>query len=384
MVQRSQPLTLANAEHSPENSRVCLSNSFLVLQQDWLAIPYGDFMHSDGIQRFTRDAGRKIQSSFNSLRSRAARAFGGLPFYVGHPDHPAFADRHTDDTSYGWIMEIDSSGNEFRFRTKWSDAGRDIIGNARYKYFSPHWAATEIGNENGVPVWEPYELISVGFTNRPVIPVSPLANAQNTTQQEVAEMEWLKWLKETLGLSDESSDDQVKQAVANAKAAAEAKTRTEQNLTTANAEKTTLESKVQTLTGEKTALEQSLAGETTARQAAETNFANERKVRIETLVNAAVADGRITEADKEKWTADLGKDFDGKSQELANAEAKVKTKSSVANRKGDGPQDSKSETILTMVNEHMEKTGIKDFHTAYLAVKAKTPDLFKQEEQQQG
>jgi phage I-like protein len=112
---------------------------------------------------------------FNSFRGRLGRLFGGVPFYVGHPDLPGAAEI-ADSKAYGWIMEIDAREDGLYGQVKWSDAGLELLRNAHYKFYSPYWEAREIGAENRRKLYRPIALISVGLTNQPNIPVRPLAN----------------------------------------------------------------------------------------------------------------------------------------------------------------------------------------------------------------
>jgi hypothetical protein len=154
-----------------------LPNQFTLLQEDWVQLsPFGDFPHTRGLQRVDRTAADGMVAQFNSFRARLGRLFGGVPFYVGHPDLPSSSDV-VDRKAYGWIMEVEAREDGFYGRVKWSDAGMELLRNAHYKYLSPFWEAREIGQENGRRIYRPIALISAGLTNQPNIPVRPLANS---------------------------------------------------------------------------------------------------------------------------------------------------------------------------------------------------------------
>ena len=115
-------------------------------------------------------------AQFQSFRGRLGRLFGGLPFYVGHPDLPTSSEL-VDRKAYGWIMALEAREDGLYGQVKWSDAGAELLRNAHFKYLSPYWEAREIASENGRRIFRPIVLLSAGLTNQPNIPVRPLANS---------------------------------------------------------------------------------------------------------------------------------------------------------------------------------------------------------------
>jgi hypothetical protein len=161
-----------------------LPNEFTVLQEEWVQLsPYGDFPHARGLQRVDRAAAELMVTQFNSFRGRVGRLFGGVPFYVGHPDLPASSEL-VDRKAYGWIMEVEAREDGFYGRVKWSEAGLELLRNAHFKFLSPFWEAREIGQENGRRIYRPVALISAGLTNQPNIPVRPLANTKAEERED--------------------------------------------------------------------------------------------------------------------------------------------------------------------------------------------------------
>lgn len=163
-----------------------LPNQFTLLQEESVQLsPYGDFPHARGMQRMNRAAAEAMVAQFHSFRGRLGRLFGGLPFYVGHPDLPNSSET-VDRKAYGWIMSIEAREDGLFGQVKWSDAGLELLRNAHFKYLSPYWEAREIANENGRRVYQPVALLSAGLTNQPNIPVRPLANS--TVAAEVTKL----------------------------------------------------------------------------------------------------------------------------------------------------------------------------------------------------
>ena len=89
--------------------------------------------------RLNRRVAERMVNNFHTFRGQATRHFAGLPFYIGHPDHPAFSNRDTDSSAYGWIMDLVARADGLALEMKWNEQGHEIIANATYKFFSPHW-----------------------------------------------------------------------------------------------------------------------------------------------------------------------------------------------------------------------------------------------------
>jgi len=73
----------------------------------WVQLsPFGDFGNRTGntrvIQRFRKEDAEQICNDFNGVARRITQPLG-MPFYIGHPDHPVFRNQpgHGDTRSYG-------------------------------------------------------------------------------------------------------------------------------------------------------------------------------------------------------------------------------------------------------------------------------------------
>ncbi|WP_082408782.1 hypothetical protein [Verrucomicrobium spinosum] len=65
---------------------------FEVVDQGHLFVPYGNYAHKLGEQRFDQAAAQQLVSNFNKPWSRIKRlANVGTPVYIGHPDVPGKA-----------------------------------------------------------------------------------------------------------------------------------------------------------------------------------------------------------------------------------------------------------------------------------------------------
>jgi hypothetical protein len=177
-------------------------------QEHWVQLsPFGDFGNTTGnariIQRFRKEDAEHICNEFNAPLRRVTQPLG-MPFYIGHPDHPRFKGQpgHEDTRAYGRGKEMEvrhdrrcaacaafanakepASGpcqeHGLFVRMHWNDEGARLIGNESFHGHSVNWAAMPDGMEGGVQVFRPVRVKSAGFTNEPNIPVRPasLGNA---------------------------------------------------------------------------------------------------------------------------------------------------------------------------------------------------------------
>jgi len=184
----------------------------------WVQLsPFGDFGNVAGrsrvIQRFRQEDARRICEEFNSAIRRITQPLG-MPFYIGHPDHPRFKGQpgHEDPRAYGRGKEMqvrhdancaactafaNAAGGADEaapcaehglfVRMHWNDEGARLIANESFHGHSVNWAAVPEGMEAGVQVYRPVRVKSAGFTNEPNIPVRPASMANGAAASDGAE-----------------------------------------------------------------------------------------------------------------------------------------------------------------------------------------------------
>ncbi len=116
----------------------------------------------------------------------------------------------TSTEAMAWVTDIrfdDDLG--FVGTMEFTDKGADAVSAGRYRFLSPAWAVDENGN--------PLELVSVGLTNKPNLPVRPILNRKRT-QNNQAPTEGKKDNKmdaiiEALGLEVGATEEQVLEAI---------------------------------------------------------------------------------------------------------------------------------------------------------------------------
>jgi len=381
---------------------VPMPNEYVIGDNEWWEVPFADVPYElqsvKGVQRLNKEVAGRMVSLFNSWRGKLTRRFGGRPVYVGHPDVEYFANRgDTDDSSYGWILEMEVREDCLALKVDLTAPGAEILANKSYKWFSPYFFGKYVGIENGTKIYEPVWLNSAGFTNNPRWPVAALVNEDTgTAAPEGGNMTLLQKLIALLDLgkdgAEAATEDGVVSTVAKLieaakKMQAEMKAHWDAQDAAFEAvpneagldEQLTaifgvLDGKVEALVNERGTFETKATDLETRITGLETVLVAHRDGRIELLVNSAVADGRITQAQVEQWTQDLAKaeDFAATATALVNAEKIVKTKPTTGDLGArQGSQLQNRDQFLALVNKRMGDVG-EDYETAFAAIKADT------------
>ncbi|MDR0428484.1 MAG: hypothetical protein LBG86_00395 [Puniceicoccales bacterium] len=145
---------------------------------EWIKLAdYGNYHHRLGMQVVSHDACVAMAEQFSSLYQRLARRFHGIPIYIGHPDDPTFRGQagHTDTRAYGWVKFLVAEDDGLWIYPKWSNAGRELIKNAHFKFLSPRWEMYPVGENR----FSPRQLISIGLTNYPNMNVEAIPNEEH-------------------------------------------------------------------------------------------------------------------------------------------------------------------------------------------------------------
>jgi hypothetical protein len=291
----------------------------------WVQLsPFGDFENRAGsarvIQRFRKEDAEQICNDFNGVARRITQPLG-MPFYIGHPDHPAFRNQpgHGDTRSYGRGKEMgvryDASCADCRafanadggdsapcaehglfVRMDWNADGRHLLANQSFHGHSVNWAAIPCGSEGGVQVYRPVKVKSAGFTNEPNIPVRPASLANSGDSSDGADSPAQSAVPSKLKLlAGFKEDDEV-----------------------------TMEEVI-------AALEKARPVET-ANEASVANLtqqvANERRARAVNLVDGLLRTGRVLTRERETCIEQLcnaGTEFEQKAAELGNSRVVIKT-----------------------------------------------------------
>lgn len=271
------PLCGANAAPQAANAATLAAPGFTLLQEDGLFVPFGDFPHAVGLQRF--DA-----SAANALIAALAANPNGQPIYRGHPDVPGMAEDWPDKDAKGWIHAAAITAHNgrpgCRFTVKYNEDGLEIVRQAKLKFPSPFWKLRVIGkSDDGRRIVAPTELVSIGLVNNPNIPVPAVANAATPQPQpggQPAKSEENTAMREKLiamlqaasvEVPENATDEQLVELV-----------------------KTTLGAAVAAAaTATQAGTEASAVAE-----AQKVNAANSRKIAAEAIVDLAILQGRVS------------------------------------------------------------------------------------------
>jgi len=185
-----------------------LANAFTPGADNWVQLsPFGDFPNVDKskkkvIQRFRKEDAEHICNEFNGVARKVTQPFG-MPFYVGHPDHPRFKGQagHEDTRAHGRGKEmavrhdpscakcadfansqVPCADHGLFVKMHWSPTGEQLIANEAFHGHSVNWAAVPDGAENGVAIVRPTKVKSAGFTNENGIPVAPITLANEEAE----------------------------------------------------------------------------------------------------------------------------------------------------------------------------------------------------------
>lgn len=362
---------LANESATDRVSLFGLTNEIDAATGDgWARIGYGEWPHERGLQRFGRAQADEMVGYFKNTWNRIKRAVVGMPIFRGHPDLKAIANQYPDKGVYGAIADMEARDDGLYIRPILSEEGAALVNEKGLKYFSPHWLARKLPDENGRPVYAPAFMVSIGLTDRPNIGGTSLVNSAPVGANENNKSEniiMLKWLIELLGLANEATEEQVKAKVTDLLKRPEPTA-----LANEQTARTTAETQLTEAKNKLTTAETALANERTAHAAT-------AKARNEALVASAIKDGRVVEANRQTWLSRLDRDFATESTALANEKPVVKMQPRTANLGARKQDNAARDQFTALVNEALPKNG-GDWDRAWAAVKA-TPNgktLFEQ------
>jgi len=331
--------------------------------------PFGDrkYPHQVGnhkfiIQRLTKESALEVVNAFASFVGKAKRFFRGAPMYVGHPDDPKTGHQYPNKEPVGVFRDMKVGEDGLYVRPVFTDKGGEFL-NSDTKWFpSVRWPVRESGDKDGVPVYEPFNLTSIGMVRNPNLPTE-MFNAKQ--EINIMEKKLLIPLLSQLGLTlaNDAPDEAISASV----------------LALAN--------KLKTKTERIPALEAEVAAVKTRADAAELTLANDRKEKASTLLAERIKSGAITEAEKPLWDKRLERDLVNESVALLALPSKIKT---IENKDVSGARDRAVKTvneaevkILALVNTRQAElmaTGKTApevaYRVAYNQIQSENPALF--------
>lgn len=152
----------------------------------------------EGVQVINYEIAQNLVSKFNSnfkkLKDFFVGANGNIPFYNGHPDHPATELRDTNIYAEADALEAREDG-------LWAhiikhDCFNELKDKLGSREISPRWSC-EV-RENGLLI--PNEIISFGLVEKGNLPNADVMNSYNNRAYDIAEKEALYSIAEQLGI----------------------------------------------------------------------------------------------------------------------------------------------------------------------------------------
>lgn len=322
---------------------ICFANEQLTLQEDGWAMlaPLGTFpgvarqVQEDGtvkkiraLQVLDHAAATEMVNEFNSLTGKVRRWLRGVPIYAGHPDMPGGSDRWPDKRTLGTATTLQVREKGIYCQPVFTNDGAEFIESTEGIGMSGRWTGVPIGEVDGLPAFRPAVLRSIGLTANPNLPVELLNEADAATQTQPPDtMDKTKLMAGLrlcgVDIANEAAETDLEVALARLSERVKAGDAAIAAQTQFANERAELQTKIATADGRVVAL-------TAERDTARTEFANERKVAAALKLDAAIAAGRITQAQRPEWEPKLVADFANEAPKLDALKPAVKTASIMA------------------------------------------------------
>jgi hypothetical protein len=373
---RFSRLTVAINETVAATAKAIGAVNEQISADDWIRItPFGEFPNKVGRQVVDRPAGEAMVAAFNSVSTRLATLFRGLPVYEGHPDDPEWARKNPGNrpVAVGRIKEMQLRDDGVWGRVAWNERGTSLVrGEApAYTAQSPHWGMLPLAPRQNT--FRPVEVFSLGLTNTPNIPDTLLgvneAESESSPDMKNALIALLAALGRPVSNPSAVTDEQLATAINEATPVATQLITASNELATLRPQLATAQTALTTATNEAAALR--------------TQIATERTARVELILTSAINEGRITTAQRTEWHGKLtanGADITAVAADLGKVKKAINTRSGVADvgaRKGEA---NVSNTKITAINEAVAAkkaaTPNLSHDAAFAAVRREKPELF--------
>jgi hypothetical protein len=281
--------------------------AFLARFPDVKFVEAGGVTRIDAIQRITAANSKPMAERFHSALGTVKRWFKGAPVFYRHPDHPGST--AGDARPLGVVTALDAREDGLFGVPYFTADGATAVNSKEKLFFSPRFRFLPTGVENGKLVMEPTDFLSVGITPEPNLAADAVneaaasaANSSPSTMNKTLLMPAI--LSLGINLPADASDEAIATEIR------AVGSRLNSGATAAN-ERDTLKTENDRLKAELDTLKSTAA--------------NEAKTTREAAINAAIRDGRITEADRALWDGILTASAANGIAALGKLERKVKT-----------------------------------------------------------
>jgi hypothetical protein len=343
---------------------------------------YGEFPATDVdgnpiIQVVDAEAGRLMAENFQTLGSKIATLFRGVPIYEGHADDSDWAARNPGHkaSAVGRIKSFANRVDGIYVTSVLNSDGHGLLGGEapRYTGHSPLWRLVEIPGRPGY--FRPVLLWSDALTNKPQILGNTIA------------------LNSLQGMPELSPDDDLKTDPIDPETTTETETEINMKLTLAallalgftegaDPSPEDISAAILTLAGKETKPAPAETQDTKMTDAANTAVVNRA---IDIVLEDAIKTGRITAADKPRWATALNTSFESEHAKLQSLMPVINTGNKVVNlaARGQSVVDvANTAEALTegakryAVENHIDISTPAGWNRAYEGFKAANPALF--------
>jgi len=318
-----------------------------------------------------REAVEAMISNFGKFGGMASFA-RGIPTYEGHADDPDWLEKNPGHkaSAVGRIKAIHAGAEGMEVEAVYnSDGVRLLSGEApAYTGHSPRWGLNEIPGQPGF--YRPVMLISDALTNNPNIQDSHISlNSQpspkDKPEKQTTTMQLTPDALKALGFAPDATPTEAEISAAIIKLLGLKET-AENDKVTAEGERTTAKTELTTANSRINSLEEHL------------NLAAGLQV------DGAVADGRITEADKPAWIEALNTSYGTEIVKLGKLRPVINTKSQLhidPSRRDQVPAEGTVTAINDAVRAYAKEKNIDvstnaGWQQAFNALEAAKPELF--------
>jgi hypothetical protein len=347
-----------------------------------MTIPYGlwpvTIRNADGkeeqvVQRLDKAVAGRLVAAFNSVRGRLSRLVSGSPIYLGHPD---YAENPSTKAwrRLGKCLAMEAGDEALTVTGEFTADGKAIVAANEALAPSPHWGLARTGEKkDNLDVCDPVAFYSMGLTVRPNIsgaainedamPAMDAAAMAAMMDVSVASQELAKCCAEIVQLRDELA------------AAVTARDSANQQLTALAKMVADKEAQCQS----EKAWNANLRAEVDALRAAlQQEKANAIAAGVNSILDGAVAVGRIVAADRDHWRDKITK-TPAAANELFTPD--LKTSSTVPTDRAAAANDAlgsrpASDRFVELVHQHMAATKL-PWEQAWNECKSKHNELFK-------
>jgi len=353
---------------------------------DYGEFPVTDVRGKDIIQVIDKGVGETLALNFGSLATKFATFFRGIPIFEGHADDAAWLAKNPGHkaSAVGRIKSIEAEEDGIWVTSVLNSAGVELLGGDAPKYtgHSPNWRLSQIPGQPGK--YKPVLLWSDALTNTPNIMTNTIAlnslqgvegdpmeeespaaeagaEAQTENQNENTDMKLTPEALAALGLAPDAmpSGDELSAAIV--------KMFSEKKI--AETEKVEAEDKT-------TAINSRL-------RLVEDELKIVRTSAADVLITDAINSGRITDADKDRWTTALNTDFTGESAKLTKLMPVLNTGSKLPARGRTAAETvgNTTEALNTALrgiakDNSLDLTKVADYDKAWAMLRTAKPELF--------